>query len=79
MERSVSSKEKIRESTSKKYRNFHIPWEWMMDTGLIGQVKTIYMTCNTGTHFARKQILCPLVADEAKFIEACKGIHEKGN
>ncbi|XP_058744684.1 protein CHUP1, chloroplastic isoform X1 [Vicia villosa] len=39
LERSVSSKEKIRESTSKKYRNFHIPWEWMMDTGLIGQMK----------------------------------------
>ncbi|CAK8537831.1 unnamed protein product [Lathyrus sativus] len=39
LERSVSSKEKIREITSKKYRNFHIPWEWMMDTGLIGQMK----------------------------------------
>ncbi|XP_073221056.1 INCREASED PETAL GROWTH ANISOTROPY 1-like protein 1 isoform X2 [Cicer arietinum] len=39
LERSVSSKERIRESTSKKYRNFHIPWEWMMDTGLIGQMK----------------------------------------
>ncbi|KAL5102342.1 hypothetical protein RYX36_006669 [Vicia faba] len=39
LERCVSSKEKIRESTSKKYRNFHIPWEWMMDTGLIGQMK----------------------------------------
>lgn len=39
LEGSVSSKERIRESSSKKYRNFHIPWEWMMDTGLIGQIK----------------------------------------
>ncbi|CAJ2652591.1 unnamed protein product [Trifolium pratense] len=39
LETSVSSKERIRESISKKYRNFHIPWEWMMDTGLIGQMK----------------------------------------
>ncbi|KAK7300917.1 hypothetical protein RJT34_11769 [Clitoria ternatea] len=39
LERSVSAKERIRESTSKRYRNFHIPWEWMLDTGLIGQMK----------------------------------------
>ncbi|XP_039689999.1 protein CHUP1, chloroplastic isoform X2 [Medicago truncatula] len=39
LEGSVSSKERIRESSSKKYRNFHIPWEWMMDTGLVGQIK----------------------------------------
>ncbi|XP_057439922.1 protein CHUP1, chloroplastic isoform X2 [Lotus japonicus] len=39
LERSVSTKERTRESTSKKYRNFHIPWEWMLDTGLIGQMK----------------------------------------
>jgi hypothetical protein len=39
LETCVSSKERIRESISKKYRNFHIPWEWMMDTGLIGQVR----------------------------------------
>ncbi|KAL2317465.1 hypothetical protein Fmac_031341 [Flemingia macrophylla] len=39
LERSVSAKERMRESTSKRYRNFHIPWEWMLDTGLIGQMK----------------------------------------
>ncbi|RZB69830.1 Protein CHUP1, chloroplastic isoform D [Glycine soja] len=38
LERSVSAKERMRESTSKRYRNFHIPWEWMLDTGIIGQV-----------------------------------------
>ncbi|CAL0307737.1 unnamed protein product [Lupinus luteus] len=39
LERSISSKERTRESTSKRYRNFQIPWEWMLDTGLIGQMK----------------------------------------
>ncbi|TKY47176.1 CHUP1 [Spatholobus suberectus] len=39
LERSVNSAERTRESASKRYRNFHIPWEWMLDTGLIGQMK----------------------------------------
>ncbi|KAI9109232.1 hypothetical protein K1719_019855 [Acacia pycnantha] len=39
LERSVSSTERTRDSTCKRYRNFHIPWEWMLDTGLIGQMK----------------------------------------
>ncbi|KAK7385549.1 hypothetical protein VNO78_31272 [Psophocarpus tetragonolobus] len=39
LERSVSAKERIRESTSKRYRNFLIPWEWMLDSGIIGQMK----------------------------------------
>ncbi|RDY00927.1 Protein CHUP1, chloroplastic, partial [Mucuna pruriens] len=39
LERSVSAKERMRESTSKRYRKFHIPWEWMLDTGIIGQMK----------------------------------------
>ncbi|TKY56496.1 CHUP1 [Spatholobus suberectus] len=39
LERSVSAKERMRESISKRYRNFHIPWEWMLDTGIIGQMK----------------------------------------
>ncbi|KAK4275139.1 hypothetical protein QN277_018273 [Acacia crassicarpa] len=39
LERSVSSTERTRESTCKRYRNFHIPWEWTLDTGLIGQMK----------------------------------------
>lgn len=38
MERSVSSAERTRESASKKYRDFQIPWEWMLDSGLMGQV-----------------------------------------
>ncbi|KAK7372113.1 hypothetical protein VNO80_05482 [Phaseolus coccineus] len=39
LERSVSAKERMRETISKRYRNFHIPWEWMLDSGLIGQMK----------------------------------------
>ncbi|XP_057483343.1 protein CHUP1, chloroplastic-like [Actinidia eriantha] len=39
LERSVNNIERIREGTSKRYREFHIPCEWMLDTGLIGQMK----------------------------------------
>jgi hypothetical protein len=28
----------MRDSTGKRYKDFQIPWEWMLDTGLIGQV-----------------------------------------
>ncbi|XP_021278800.1 protein CHUP1, chloroplastic isoform X2 [Herrania umbratica] len=39
LEQSVNNTERIRENTSKRYRDFQIPWEWMLDTGLIGQLK----------------------------------------
>ncbi|KAL5748121.1 hypothetical protein ACOSQ2_025418 [Xanthoceras sorbifolium] len=39
LEQSVSGTERMRESTSKRYKDFQIPWEWMLDTGLIGQMK----------------------------------------
>ncbi|KAK3020083.1 hypothetical protein RJ639_003707 [Escallonia herrerae] len=39
LERSVSTIERIREGTSKRYRELNIPWEWMLDTGVIGQIK----------------------------------------
>ncbi|XP_028784706.1 protein CHUP1, chloroplastic [Neltuma alba] len=39
LERSVSNTERTGETACKRYRNFHIPWEWMLDTGLIGQMK----------------------------------------
>lgn len=38
LEQSVNNTERIRDSTSKRYRDFQIPWGWMLDTGLIGQV-----------------------------------------
>ncbi|KAK9280623.1 hypothetical protein L1049_014319 [Liquidambar formosana] len=31
--------ERMRESTSKRYRELQIPWEWMLDTGVTGQLK----------------------------------------
>ncbi|XP_031271881.1 protein CHUP1, chloroplastic isoform X2 [Pistacia vera] len=39
LEQSVNNTERMRESSSKRYRDFQIPWEWMFDTGLIGQMK----------------------------------------
>ncbi|KAL1202036.1 INCREASED PETAL GROWTH ANISOTROPY 1-like protein 1 [Cardamine amara subsp. amara] len=41
LEESVNNTEKMRDSTAtgKRYKDFQIPWEWMLDTGLIGQLK----------------------------------------
>ncbi|XP_030447558.1 protein CHUP1, chloroplastic isoform X2 [Syzygium oleosum] len=39
LEQSINNVERMRESTSKKYRDLQIPWQWMLDTGLIGQMK----------------------------------------
>ncbi|XP_075634727.1 INCREASED PETAL GROWTH ANISOTROPY 1-like protein 1 [Castanea sativa] len=39
LEQSIDNIERMRESTSKRYRDLLIPWEWMLDTGLIGQMK----------------------------------------
>lgn len=38
LEQSIDNIERMRESTSKRYRDLQIPWEWMLDTGLIGKV-----------------------------------------
>ncbi|KAF5446692.1 hypothetical protein F2P56_032299 [Juglans regia] len=37
LEQSIDNIERLRESTSNRYRDLQIPWEWMLDTGLIGQ------------------------------------------
>ncbi|KAJ9698730.1 hypothetical protein PVL29_007672 [Vitis rotundifolia] len=39
VERSVANMEKMRDGASKRYKEFQIPWEWMQNTGLIGQIK----------------------------------------
>ncbi|XP_010253813.1 PREDICTED: protein CHUP1, chloroplastic [Nelumbo nucifera] len=39
LEGSVHNIGRIRESTSKKYREFQIPWDWMLDDGMIRQLK----------------------------------------
>ncbi|KAJ6692236.1 PROTEIN CHUP1 CHLOROPLASTIC [Salix purpurea] len=38
LERSVNNTERTRESMIKRYRDLQIPWEWLLNTGLIGQV-----------------------------------------
>ncbi|OVA02744.1 hypothetical protein BVC80_9093g89 [Macleaya cordata] len=39
LERSVHNTERMRESASKRYRALQIPWQWMLDTGVISQLK----------------------------------------
>lgn len=39
LERSVHDFEKVRESAMRRYRDFKIPWEWMLDSGIINQVR----------------------------------------
>ncbi|XP_011003883.1 PREDICTED: protein CHUP1, chloroplastic-like [Populus euphratica] len=39
LERSVNNTERTRESMIKRYRDHQIPWEWLLNTGLIGQMK----------------------------------------
>ncbi|KAF5470412.1 hypothetical protein F2P56_010928 [Juglans regia] len=37
LEQSIDNIERMRESTIKRYKDLQIPWEWMLDTGLLGQ------------------------------------------
>lgn len=39
LERSVGNIERVRDGASKRHGELHIPWAWMMDTGVVGQVK----------------------------------------
>ncbi|XP_071726242.1 INCREASED PETAL GROWTH ANISOTROPY 1-like protein 1 isoform X1 [Rutidosis leptorrhynchoides] len=39
VESSINGVERTREGTSKKYKELQIPWQWLMDTGLVGQIK----------------------------------------
>ncbi|XP_065847827.1 INCREASED PETAL GROWTH ANISOTROPY 1-like protein 1 [Euphorbia lathyris] len=39
LETSLNGMERTRESMMKKYKDFQIPWEWLLDSGLIGQMK----------------------------------------
>ncbi|KAI5674966.1 hypothetical protein M9H77_05916 [Catharanthus roseus] len=39
LETSVNNVERVRDGLSNKYRQLHIPWQWMLDTGLIRQLK----------------------------------------
>ncbi|GAB2285141.1 hypothetical protein Dimus_019595 [Dionaea muscipula] len=39
LERAINHIEKTRDGACRRYRELQIPWEWMLDTGLIGQIK----------------------------------------
>ncbi|KAI3675357.1 hypothetical protein L1987_84946 [Smallanthus sonchifolius] len=39
LESSISGLERTREATSKKYKELQIPWQWLMDTGVVGEMK----------------------------------------
>lgn len=39
LERSVGNVERVREGTSKRYRELQIPWAWMLESGFVGQLK----------------------------------------
>ncbi|KAL5165074.1 Protein CHUP1, chloroplastic [Glycine soja] len=60
-ETSVSYVDWMRESTSKRYRNFHIRWEWMLDIVIIDQMKLSSLKL---TKEFMKQITKELVSNE---------------
>ncbi|XP_076919220.1 INCREASED PETAL GROWTH ANISOTROPY 1-like protein 1 [Bidens hawaiensis] len=39
LESRISGVERTREGTSKRYKELQIPWQWLMDAGLVGQIK----------------------------------------
>lgn len=39
LERVIENIEKTREGTCKRYKELQVPWDWMLDTGLAGQMK----------------------------------------
>lgn len=39
LEHRIHNLQRVRDAASKKYKEFQIPWEWMLDTGIIYQLK----------------------------------------
>ncbi|KAL3530909.1 hypothetical protein ACH5RR_010231 [Cinchona calisaya] len=52
LEKNVNNIERVREGTSKKYRELHIPWTWMLDTGVVGQLK--FSSVMLAKHYMKK-------------------------
>lgn len=46
LERGVANMEKMRDGASKRYKEFQIPWEWMLNTGLISPVGSTVLSFN---------------------------------
>ncbi|XP_047322480.1 protein CHUP1, chloroplastic isoform X2 [Impatiens glandulifera] len=44
LEQSVDNIERVRETTSKRYKEFNIPSGWMLNTGVLGQLKLSSLT-----------------------------------
>ncbi|XP_076935313.1 INCREASED PETAL GROWTH ANISOTROPY 1-like protein 1 [Bidens hawaiensis] len=44
LESSISGLERTREATSKRYKELQIPWQWLMDTGVVGKIKLSSLT-----------------------------------
>ncbi|XP_076894782.1 INCREASED PETAL GROWTH ANISOTROPY 1-like protein 1 [Bidens hawaiensis] len=44
LESSISGLERTREATSKRYKELQIPWQWLMDTGVVGKIKLCSLT-----------------------------------
>ncbi|KAK6935703.1 hypothetical protein RJ641_032733 [Dillenia turbinata] len=63
LEQNVDNNERIRESTSRRYRDLQIPWEWMQDTGMTGQLKLSSMRLATAY---MKRIAKVLKSNECK-------------
>ena len=40
LEHGVYNVSRMREGATKKYKGFQIPWEWMLDTGFVCQVRS---------------------------------------
>ncbi|GJN31163.1 hypothetical protein PR202_gb19526 [Eleusine coracana subsp. coracana] len=39
IEQGIQNTERVRDSASRRYRDLKIPWEWMLDSGIINQLK----------------------------------------
>lgn len=39
LEHGVYSLARVRDGAMNRYRGYHIPWEWMQDTGIVSQIK----------------------------------------
>ncbi|KAG6629057.1 hypothetical protein I3843_14G058700 [Carya illinoinensis] len=69
LEQSIDNIDRMRESTIKRYRDLQIPWVWMLDTGLLGQMKL--SSLKLATEYM-KRIANELQADECSCEENLK-------
>ena len=48
IEQGINNTEKIRDNASGRYKDLMIPWDWMLDAGIIRQVCTmLFQTSNS--------------------------------